>query len=77
MKSFFEKSSQKAVLVTNPCPHLHILCAAGVSRGLTTSMALTGASLERMGEGRGGAGPASDFIFLPYCMIVDGLRLKR
>jgi hypothetical protein len=56
------------------CSHLFSVCATGVSIGLATRATLP----ECHGGGwvniLHGGGPASDFIFVPQCVIVVGLR---
>jgi hypothetical protein len=61
MNSFFEKFQQKVVIDT-PCSQMHSFGPTGLSSGLATRMTWRG--------------PASDFIFVPSCVIVFGLRFK-
>jgi hypothetical protein len=59
-----------------PCLHLKRFCAAGLSSGLATRVILTRVSRGRLGESITRGGPASDFIFVPWYVIVVGLRFK-
>jgi hypothetical protein len=64
------------LLVNTPCSHLHSFCTTGLSSGLATRVTFTQVSWERLEQSIIQSGPASDFVFIPYYVIVVRLDSK-